>query len=89
VFTTVAALGGVPRTDLERTLNMGVGFVAVLPAASVDAARAHLTARGIGTWVMGEVAGAEAAEHATGEVVRGAKGVDGGSVELVGDHPRG
>ena len=29
-----ADLGGVPRADLERTLNMGVGFVAVLPAES-------------------------------------------------------
>ncbi|KRE60171.1 phosphoribosylformylglycinamidine cyclo-ligase [Nostocoides sp. Soil756] len=88
VFSTVAALGGVPRADLERTLNMGVGFVAVLPAASVDAASTHLEARGIRTWVMGEVHPASAADAAAGEVVRGAKGVDGGSVELVGDHPR-
>ena len=28
------ASAGVPRADLERTLNMGVGFVAVLPAAA-------------------------------------------------------
>ena len=71
-----------------RTLNQGVGFVAVLPAASVDAATAHLEARGIGTWVMGEVHEAATApvEHGV-EVVRGAKGVDGGSVQLVGDHP--
>ncbi len=87
VFSTVGALGNVPRADLERTLNMGVGFVAVLPADSVDVATAHLEARGIGTWVMGEVSDASAAGAATGDVVRGAKGVDGGSVELVGDHP--
>ena len=87
VFSTVGALGNVPRADLERTLNMGVGFVAVLPADSVDVATAHLEARGIGTWVMGEVSDAAAADAAIGDVVRGAKGVDGGSVELVGDHP--
>ena len=87
VFSTIGALGNVPRADLERTLNMGVGFVGVLPSQSVDAASAHLEARGIRTWVMGEVQAASAAEEAAGEVVRGAKGVDGGSVELVGTHP--
>jgi len=88
VFTTVAALGGVPRADLERTLNMGVGFVAVLPAASASAATALLEARGIHTWLMGEVHAAEDAPVEDGvELVRGAKGVDGGSVQVVGEHP--
>lgn len=88
VFSLVAALGSVPRADLERTLNQGVGFVAVLPADSVEAATAHLDARGIGTWVMGEVHEAATAPVEDGvEVVRGAKGVDGGAVQLVGDHP--
>jgi phosphoribosylformylglycinamidine cyclo-ligase len=88
VFGTVGALGAVPRADLERTLNMGVGFVAVLPPGGVDAATALLEARGIPTWVMGEVtaAGGAPVEHGT-EVVRGAKGVDGGSVQVVGEHP--
>ena len=88
VFTTVGALGGVPRADLERTLNMGVGFVAVLPAGGVDAATALLEARGIHTWVMGEVHAADGAPVEDGtEVVRGAKGVDGGAVQVVGEHP--
>ncbi len=88
VFSTVGALGRVPTADLERTLNMGVGFVAVLPAASVDAAVAHLVARGIPAWVIGEVHTAQdAPSEPGGEVVRGAKGVDGGSVQLVGSHP--
>ena len=88
VFSTVGALGGVPRADLERTLNMGVGFVAVLPAGGVDAATALLEARGIHTWVMGEVSAADGApvEHGV-EMVRGAKGVEGGSVQVVGEHP--
>ncbi len=88
VFGTVGALGSVPRADLERTLNMGVGFVAVLPAGGVDAATALLEARGIHTWVMGEVTAADGAPVEDGvEVVRGAKGVEGGSVQVVGDHP--
>ncbi len=88
VFQTVGALGSVPRSDLERTLNMGVGFVALLPAAHVDAATRLLEQRGIPAWVIGQTHGAEDApldDHH--EVVRGAKGVAGGAVQVVGDHP--
>ena len=88
VFSTLQQLGNVPRDDIERTLNMGVGFVAVLPAGSVDSATAVLADRGIGSWVMGDVRSLEGARIESGvEVVRGAKGVDGGSVQVVGDHP--
>ncbi|MGE9808575.1 phosphoribosylformylglycinamidine cyclo-ligase [Janibacter sp. G1551] len=88
VFSTVAELGRVPRPDLERTLNMGVGFVAVLPADQADRATSVLQARGIDTWVMGEVHTLDGAPVADGvEVVQGAKGVDGGSVQVVGEHP--
>ncbi|PRY52936.1 phosphoribosylformylglycinamidine cyclo-ligase [Knoellia remsis] len=88
VFSTVGRLGTVPRTDLERTLNMGVGFVAMLPADHVDAATAVLRERGIQAWPMGEVSALEDAVVEDGvEVVRGAKGVDGGSVQVVGEHP--
>jgi phosphoribosylformylglycinamidine cyclo-ligase len=88
VFSTIAALGQVPAADLERTLNMGVGFVAVVPARSVERAIAHLGGRGIATWVLGEVQAAEdAVMDGAHEVVRGAKGVQGGSVQLVGQHP--
>jgi phosphoribosylformylglycinamidine cyclo-ligase len=88
VFQTVGSLGKVPRADLERTLNMGVGFVAVLPAEQADAATRALEARGIPAWVMGEVTPLEdAVVDGHHEVVRGAKGVAGGAVQLVGDHP--
>ena len=64
------------------------GFVAVLPPTGVDAAVAHLAERGIDAWVMGEVHEAGAAPVEDGvEVVRGAKGVDGGAVQVVGEHP--
>src|SRR5690606_13080201 len=59
VFTTIGALGQVPRADLERTLNMGVGFVAMLPADQADAATRFLAARGIPAWGLGEVHAAE------------------------------
>ena len=88
IFSTVGRLGSVPQADLERTLNQGVGFVAVVPASSVDAATALLEERGIRTWAMGEVHVAATAPIEDGvEVVSGAKGVDGGSVQVVGSHP--
>jgi phosphoribosylformylglycinamidine cyclo-ligase len=87
VFDTVGRLGDVPRADLERTLNMGIGFVAMLPADRADDATRFLAGRGIDAWVVGEVHGAEDAPVDPGhEVVRGAKGVEGGAVQLVGDY---
>ena len=67
---------GATRAEMEKTFNMGVGMVAVLPADDVDRALAVLTARHVPAWVLGEVrrAGAEAP-------------VD-GPVHLKGDHPR-
>ncbi len=88
VFDTVARLGRVPQADLERTLNLGVGFLAVLPASHARDATTFLAGRGIRSWVCGDVHTSGAARVADGiEVVRGAKGVDGGSVQLVGRHP--
>jgi phosphoribosylformylglycinamidine cyclo-ligase len=88
VFSTVARLGRVPREDIERTLNMGVGFVAMLPADHADRAVRALEARGIPAWALGEVHDLTAAPVEDGvEVVHGAKGVEGGAVQVVGDHP--
>jgi len=88
VFAVLGELGRVPRADLERTLNMGVGFVAVLPRAQADLAVAVCEAHGIPAWVAGDVAAPEDAAPEDGvEVVSGGKGADGGSVQLVGKHP--
>jgi phosphoribosylformylglycinamidine cyclo-ligase len=66
VFGTVGELGGVALPELERTLNMGVGMVAVVPRESVDVALTVLADRGAGAWVAGTVTaredGAPAAE---------------------------
>ncbi len=83
VFGLVARLGGVPRDDLERTLNVGVGMVAVVAPDRADDVVAHLGARGLPAWVLGTVGAPSGAD----DVVQGAKGVDGGGVRLVGGHP--
>ena len=79
-----------PRHDLERTLNLGIGMVAVLDQARAGEAVDRLTARGVPAWVLGAVgAGDPPAEAgAAADVVRGAKGVAGGAVVTVGEHPR-
>ena len=87
VFEVVRQVGQVPMADLERTLNMGIGFVVVLPSAQVDRAVAITRAQGIDAWLLGQVSDLEEAPIEAGApVVRGAKGVDGGSVQLVGTH---
>ncbi|MBZ4318029.1 phosphoribosylformylglycinamidine cyclo-ligase [Streptomyces huiliensis] len=55
VFTLVGEVGGVERLELEKTLNMGVGMMAVVPAESVDAALTTLADRGVESWVAGEI----------------------------------
>lgn len=84
IFGLVQQLGGVPQSDLERTLNMGVGFVAVLPGDQADAAVARSAELGVPAWVLGEVL-ADTGETGP-DIVRGAKGVEGGAVRVTGDY---
>jgi phosphoribosylformylglycinamidine cyclo-ligase len=83
VFALVRRLGAVPLDDLERTLNLGVGMVAVVGASGAEAAVARLTARGVPAWVLGEVREAQP-NDTEGDLTQGAKGVDGGAVRMVG-----
>ena len=89
VFSQVARWGSVPQLDLEGTLNMGIGMVALVEAEQADATLAVLAESGLGARVIGEVVGEDSLpepgaplEH----VVAGAKGVEGGSVMLAGQH---
>jgi phosphoribosylformylglycinamidine cyclo-ligase len=60
VFGLVGAVGSVDRADLERTLNMGVGMVAVVAPEHVDAVVESLREDGVRSWVAGEVSGSRA-----------------------------
>ncbi|MGW7519768.1 phosphoribosylformylglycinamidine cyclo-ligase [Streptomyces sp. NPDC054796] len=55
VFDLVGTAGDVARAELEKTLNMGVGMIAVVPQQSVEAALSTLTDRGVDAWVAGEI----------------------------------
>jgi phosphoribosylformylglycinamidine cyclo-ligase len=55
VFGLVGSVGRVARDELERTLNMGVGMMAVLAPEDVGLALDLLAGRGVEAWVAGEV----------------------------------
>ncbi|MFL6100480.1 MAG: phosphoribosylformylglycinamidine cyclo-ligase [Actinomycetales bacterium] len=84
IFGLVGALGRVSHADLERTFNMGVGMLAIVPPESVDAAVARLQSRDLAAWPCGEVRPDDGT--AQPDESRGAKGVDGGAAALVGTY---
>ncbi len=65
---------GVAEPDLEATLNLGVGMVAVVDRDDVDGALARLAEHEVQAWVCGEV-----------RLVAGT--TSGAAVRLVGAHP--
>ncbi|QNN54167.1 phosphoribosylformylglycinamidine cyclo-ligase [Nocardioides mesophilus] len=72
VFDLVRRVGAVAQPDLERTLNCGVGMVALVDPEDADTAVSLLAGHGVHAWVCGEARAAGAA---------------GGSVTLTGQHP--
>lgn len=65
IFQMVQSVGSLSQADVDATLNMGVGMVAILPQDQVSAALAALRVRGVQSWVLGEIVehdGAGAAE---------------------------
>jgi len=67
VFDLVQTRGRVEQAEMERTFNMGVGMVALVPPADVDRALAVLTARHVPAWVVGEVTAGDGNAELTGE----------------------
>ena len=69
IFDLVGEKGRVERLELEKTLNMGVGMMAIVPQESVEVALATLADRGVDSWVAGEIV--ERGEHTTGAELTG------------------
>lgn len=55
IFQLVQSVGSISQQDVDATLNMGVGMVAILPQDQVPAALAALRVRGVESWVLGEI----------------------------------
>jgi phosphoribosylformylglycinamidine cyclo-ligase len=76
IFDLVRQVGSVAQPDLEKTLNCGVGMVAMVAPEDVDRALALLEGHGVAAWACGEVTAADQDEAAAG-----------GSVTLRGQYP--
>jgi phosphoribosylformylglycinamidine cyclo-ligase len=85
IFPVIQSIGSVADLEMERTFNMGIGMVAIVPASSVTRARAVLQARGVSAWVCGEVRVRRELETGDAE----AKGGSGGAVTLLGSYRSG
>jgi phosphoribosylformylglycinamidine cyclo-ligase len=55
LFQVLQDAGRVSTDEMRDVFNLGVGLIAVLPAASVSAAQAAASAAGVPTWVLGEI----------------------------------
>jgi phosphoribosylformylglycinamidine cyclo-ligase len=71
IFDLVRRVGSVEQPDLERTLNCGVGMVALTAAEDAERALTLLDGHGVEAWVAGHVG----------------TGQDGVTVSLTGSHP--
>jgi len=84
IFGLLTQLGSVDRSAAEATFNLGVGMVLVVDPATADQTLALLAARNLSAWVLGQVSSHDGTHHP--DAVQGTKGVDGGSVRLVGEY---
>lgn len=82
IFSLIANIGGVERAEMERTFNMGIGMIAVVPSDQADAAIAELQDSGVKSWVCGSVRARESGE--VGDAA--AKGGSGGAVRVLSDY---
>ena len=83
VFDLVRTLGPVEWDDLERTLNLGVGMVAVLAPEAAEAALDRSRAAGVAAWELGRVSSLTGTDE---DVVTGTKGMQGGAVRMHGQY---
>jgi len=54
-FQAIAELGPVPRDEMYRTFNMGVGMILVVPAQAADEAAGIAREAGVDAWALGDV----------------------------------
>ncbi|SHJ63416.1 phosphoribosylformylglycinamidine cyclo-ligase [Tessaracoccus bendigoensis DSM 12906] len=64
IFQLVQQVGDVSQADIDATLNMGVGMVAILPQDQVEGALAALQEREVHSWQLGVVEASEGAGSA-------------------------
>lgn len=55
IFTELEKAGDVPRDEMFRVFNMGVGMVVIVSPENADVIVRDADAAGVGAWVMGEI----------------------------------
>ncbi|MDO5747824.1 MAG: phosphoribosylformylglycinamidine cyclo-ligase [Actinomycetaceae bacterium] len=83
VFHVMQRLGNVEWDDMEQTLNLGVGMVAIAHLEAADTLIQIAAQAGCAAWNMGHIAKEDECSHFNGRYISGAKGVDAGSCLLV------
>ena len=86
IFSLLARGAGAGLAELEGTLNLGVGMIAIVPPDAVTSAAAILDDAGIGAWELGRIR-VEVPDDVTHHpMVSGTKGVHGGAVVMHGSY---
>lgn len=67
LFHLIAERGRVDENEMERTFNMGLGMVAIVPAEDADRAMAVLGHRKLPAWVIGDVVAGDGSARLTGQ----------------------
>ena len=67
----LAAQGGVPQGDMERTWNCGIGMVAIVAPQASERTIASLAARGMKAWECGKVISHAQSETGMGAALEG------------------
>jgi phosphoribosylformylglycinamidine cyclo-ligase len=55
VFRVLQGPGDVPQAEMDKTFNLGVGMAAIVAPDAADEALRLLAARGVPSWVLGEI----------------------------------
>ncbi len=55
IFDWIATVGGVERSEMFNTFNMGIGFVVLVPPSQAYQTIQFFEAQGIAAWAIGEV----------------------------------
>src|SRR6266498_1405352 len=71
IFELVQTKGRIELVEMESTVNMGIGMLAVVSPADADRAVAFLAGRGIEAWHVGEVVQGNGTVQMVGSYTRG------------------
>jgi phosphoribosylformylglycinamidine cyclo-ligase len=82
VFQALTSWANLDLKQVEATWNLGLGFAVIVRADKAQEIQSYLN-QNIKTWTLGIV---ESNDCTLDGYVRGAKGVDGGAVRLVGQY---